>query len=297
MTISKKRKEYLIGYSFILPNFIGYFFVTFIPVLCAFVLSLFKWNGSAASLKFLGLGNFIKMFNNSTFQIALNNTIYYALVAVPLTMVCSLGLAILLNQKIVGRNFCRSALFFPHVASVVAIAVVFNMLFNPDMGPINQLLAWIGINPEFLPRWSASVDWSMPTVILASVWKSMGYYMIVYLAALQNVPADLYEAASIDGATGWKKFRYITWPMLTPTTFFVVIMLTVSCFKVFDLIWLMTMGGPGRSSTVLAMHIYKSAFLEGKLGYASAVGVALFFIVMLITLVQFKLENKWASNF
>ncbi len=295
MKLSKKQKEHLIGYSFIMPNFIGYFFVTFIPVLSTFVLSLFNWNGSSSSLKFLGLENYIDMVGNSTFQVALYNTVYLAVAAVPLTMVCAVALAILLNQKVVGRNFCRSALFFPHVASVVAIAVVWNMLFNPDMGPINQFLSWFGV--ENLPRWSASTDWSMPTVILASVWKSMGYYMVVYLAALQGIPAELYEAASIDGATGWKKFRYITWPMLTPTTFFVVIMLTVYCFKNFDLIWLMTAGGPGRSSTVLVMHIYKTAFLESKFGYASAVGVTLFFIVLLITVTQFKLEKKWADNF
>ena len=168
-------------------------------------------------------------------------------------MVAALGLAMLLNQPLRGRNFFRTTFFFPYVASLVAVAVVWNMLFFPSAGPVNSLLSALGVqNP---PRWSASVDWAMITVILASVWKGVGYYMIIYLAALQSIPSILYEAASVDGANAWQKFRYVTLPMLTPATFFISVMLTIASFKVFDLIMVMTGGGPGRATNVLVVHI------------------------------------------
>jgi multiple sugar transport system permease protein len=208
-------------------------------------------------------------------------------------MVCSLLLALLLNQPIKGRTFFRSVFFFPHVGSIIAIAVVWNMLFNPDMGPVNQFLHSLRISD--LPRWAASTTWVMPTIIFASIWRSMGYYMIIYLAALQSIPRELYESAKMDGANFWRAFIHITIPMLTPATFFVTIMLTISCFKVFDLIWMMTQGGPGRSSNVLVLHIYRSAFLEYRFGYASAVAAVLFLLVLCITIFQFRAERKWVN--
>lgn len=167
------------------------------------------------------------------------------------------------------------------------------MLFQPDFGPINEMLKVIGLtNP---PRWVASTVWALPAIIIVSIWKYMGYYMIVYLAALQGISKEMYEAASLDGATGWKKLRYITIPMLKPTTFFVVMMLTIQCFKVFDLIYVMTQGGPGRSTNVLVNHIYNAAFVEFKFGYASSSAIILFAIVLVVTLVQFRGEKKFTS--
>lgn len=187
----------------------------------------------------------------------------------------------------------RTAFFFPYVASLVAVGAVWNMLFQPEFGPINEFLKWIGIvNP---PKWCASTDWAMSVIIIVSVWKYMGYYMVVYLAALQGISGDLYEAASIDGATGFKKFRYITLPMLKPTTFFVIIMMTIQCFKVFDLIYVMTGGGPGRATNVLVNHIYNAAFVDFKFGYASASALVLFTVVLVVTLVQFQGEKKFTD--
>lgn len=290
---SRKTRNNLIAYSFIAPNFIGYLIFTLIPVFCTLGLSLFDWN-AGNQFAFVGLKNYKRMLNNSTFKISFWNTIYYAVGTVPATMVISLGLAKLLNAPIKNRTLFRSAIFFPHVAAVVAIAAVWNMLFNPEMGPVNMFLRAIGIdNP---PRWAASTDWAMPVVILASIWRNVGYYMIIYLAGLQGIPSDLYEAAKMDGANGWQTFRRITIPMLTPITFFVSIMLTISCFKVFDLIYTMTEGGPGRATNVLVMHIYQSAFVEYKFGYASAVATVLFFMVLVITLIQFRGEKKWAKD-
>lgn len=296
MTGKQKRalRTNLIGYSFILPNFIGYFIFIFLPVCFAFILSVMKWDGSDAPMVFVGLQNFEKLLRDSTFIISLKNTIFYAVFTVPLTMVASLLIAVLLNSKIKGIVVYRTCFFFPYVASLVAVAAVWNMLFQPEFGPINEMLKAIGIaNP---PKWTASTDWAMTVIVIVSIWKYMGYYMVVYLAALQGISADLYEAASIDGATGWKKFMYITVPMLKSTTFFVVIMLTIQCFKVFDLIYVMTGGGPGRSTNVLVNHIYNSAFIDFKFGYASASAIVLFAIVLIVTLVQFAGEKKFTDQ-
>ncbi|PHV70121.1 sugar ABC transporter permease [Sporanaerobium hydrogeniformans] len=251
-----------------------------------------EWD-SANPMTFVGIDNFLRLFKDKTFQIAFMNTIYYVIGTVPITLMASLGLAMVLNSKIKGRNIFRTVFFFPYVASLIAVVVVWNMLFHPDMGPINSMLSFLGV--KNLPKWAASVKWAMPTVILFSVWKYMGYYMVMYLAALQGVPKELYEAGDIDGTTKWQRFRYITLPTLTPTTFFVVIMLTIQAFKVFDIIYAMTDGGPGRSTTVLVSYIYAKAFTEFEFGYASAMSIILFAIVLVITIIQFRTEKKWVS--
>lgn len=288
----KRKKEIrktLIAYSFIAPNFLGFGIFTLGPIVFAFILAFLNWDGSN-QITFAGLNNFIRLFDDDQFITAFFNTIWYTLGTVPLTMVCALALALLLNQKIRYRNFFRSVSFFPYVASLVAVAVVWNMIFNPAKGPVNQLLASIGV--KNLPGWAASKDWAMITVILFGVWKNMGYYMIIYLAGLQGISPELYEAAEIDGANGWKKFKFITVPQLAPTTFFVLIMLTIQCFKVFDQILLLTQGGPGTSTLVLVYHIYNTAFLSWNLGYASAIALVLFLLVLAITIVQFRGEKK-----
>lgn len=292
-TIKKREfKRGLVAYSFILPNFIGFTLFTLIPVIFAFILSFLNWDG-ANDITWAGLDNFKRLFTDSTFKIALWNTVYYSILTVPLTLVAALGIAVLLNKKIAGRNIFRTIFFFPYVASLVAVAVVWNMIFNPSMGVVNEFLRSLGMaNP---PGWTSSTTWAMPVIIFVSIWKNMGYYMVIYLAALQAIPKDLYEAASIDGATSWQQFKNITVPMLTPTTFFVSIMLTISCFKVFDLVYMMTAGGPGRSTTVLVSHIYNTAFKEFSYGYSSAISMVLFAIVLVITVIQFRGEKKWVS--
>jgi len=182
--------------------------------------------------------------------------------------------------------------FFPYVASLVAVAVVWNMIFNPAKGPVNMLLASLGV--KNLPGWAASKDWAMLTVILFSVWKNTGYYMIIYLAGLQGISPELYEAGDLDGANWWHKFRSITVPQLAPTTFFVLIMLTIQCFKVYDQIYMITQGGPGTSTLVLVYHIYNTAFLSWNLGYASSIALVLFALVLAVTIIQFRGEKKFA---
>lgn len=293
--VSRQRsrlKKNLVAYSFILPNLLGFAVFTLIPVAFSLVLAFLNWDG-ANVISWAGLGNFARMFNDTTFRIALLNTFYYVFLTVPLTMAAALGLAMLLNQPLRGRNFFRTTFFFPYVASLVAVAVVWNMIFHPEAGPVNQFLMSLGVQEP--PRWTASTTWAMPTVIMASVWKGMGYYMLIYLAGLQGIPASLYEAAAVDGATAWQRFRYITLPMLTPATFFVLIMATISAFKVFDLILVMTGGGPGRATNVLVLHIYNTAFKEFRFGYSSAIAMVMFAIVLIITIVQFRMERRWVN--
>ncbi|KQR17097.1 carbohydrate ABC transporter permease [Cellulomonas sp. Leaf334] len=285
----QSRRNTLIGISFILPNFLGFALLTLVPVVAAFGLAFMEWD-SYNPAEFVGLDNFQKMFGNDTFWIALRNTLYYGIGHVPLTLLCSLGLALVLNRKLRGVRFFRTAAFFPYVTSLVAVAVVWNMLFNPTMGPVNQLLTTLGVaNP---PGWTSSSDWAMPAVIITSVWRDMGYYMILFLAGLQTIPVEYYEAARVDGANAWQRFWHITLPTLRPTTFLVLILLTVGSFKVFDLIVVMTDGGPGRATLVLSQLIYREGIAQGEFGYASAISLVLFVIVLLVTVLQFRLGER-----
>ena len=289
-----RRHKTLVAYSFILPNLIGFFVLTFVPIVFSILLSFCEWD-SGNPIKFVGLKNFVYMFTKDrSFRIALVNTLYFTIGVVPVTMAISLGLAILMNKPLKGRTFFRSVLFFPYVASLVAIAVVWMALFNPDRGPVNNILIALGIsNP---PRWAASQTWALPTIIGLTIWKGMGYYMIVYLAALQGVSRDLYEAASLDGANKWHQFVNITWPCVTPTTFYILMMLMVSTFKSYDTMYITTQGGPGEATKVLAYHIYKMAFENSRFGYASAVAMVLLAIILVLTTIQFKCEKKFTGD-
>ena len=296
LTSGQKRKirNNMTGYAFILPNLIGYTVFVFIPVVFSFVLSVMSWDGSQRPMQFVGLENFADIFGDRIFRGALLHTISYALMTVLPTLVLALLLAVLLNSKLRWVAIFRTAFYFPYIASIVAVGAVWNMLFQPDMGPINEILRFLGM--ENSPRWVVDKDWAMVSVSIVSIWKYMGYYMIVYLAALQGISNSLYEAASIDGAKGWQKLWYITVPMLTPTTFFVLIMLTIQCFKVFDLVYVMTGGGPGNATKTLVNYIYEKAFTTWEFGPASAAAIILFAIVLVITLIQFRGEKKWSKD-
>lgn len=280
----------LIGMSFILPNFIGFAIFILIPVVFSFVLSFAKWDGFNA-MEFAGLSNFSAIFKDRVFKASLWQTGVYTVFTVLFSMAAALGLAVLLNRKLRGINFFRSAVFFPYVASIVAVGAVWKALFMKDGGPINAILSMIGIADP--PGWIASVKWALPAVIIVSVWKNMGYFMIIYLAALQDVPYSLYEAAEIDGASKWRQFWRITFPMLTPSHFFVFMMLTINSFKVFDLIFSLTEGGPGTATKMLANYIYDQSFVSWNYGNASAASMILFLIVGTITILQFRVEKKF----
>ncbi len=292
--ISKETKRNLIAYSFIAPNFIGFAIFTLIPIMFAFALAFMKWDGSN-KLKFIGLDNFVKLCTDTFFINALKNTIIYVVGTVPLTMVIALLLAIILNQKVKARGFFRTVAFFPYVASLVSITAVWSMLFHPSKGPINYLLLnIIGVAQDNLPKWFSG-HLVLFILILFSAWKYMGYYMVIYLAGLQGISAELYEAGGLDGANTIQKFRYITWPQLRQTTFFVVVMLTINCFKVYDIVVMLAGGGDGKLSTsasVLVYYIYQNAFNYWNLGYSSAVAMVLFVLVFIVTIIQFSYQKK-----
>ena len=286
--MNKSLRDSLIAYSFIAPNFIGFCIITLVPMVISIALAFCDWDGVHA-VEFVGLQNFIDLLDDETFKASFINTIVYTVGTVPLTLVCSLGLAILLNQKVKCRNFFRTVSFFPYVASLVAVAAVWNMIFNPAMGPINQVLSVLGVAQQDLPRWAAGRETAMLTVILFSVWKNMGYYMVIYLAGLQGTNLELNEAAELDGANKWQIFWNVTLPQLRPTTFFVVIMLTINSFKVYDQMYMITQGGPGNATMTLVYDIYNVAFVNTpRYGYASAISMVLFVLVLIVTIVQFK---------
>lgn len=296
--MSKSVKDHLVAYSFIAPNFIGFAVFTLVPMIYAFVLAFVKWDG-ANPMEYAGQRNFARLLQDSTFHKAFWNTIIYTVGVVPFTMVCALGLAILLNQKLLGRNLMRTVFFFPYVASLVAVAAVWNFVFSPTMGPINNILHTItGVPIEDLPRWAADKDWAMFTVVLFTVWKNMGYYMVIYLAGLQGVNPELYEAAELDGAGPWKRFVNVTIPQLAPTTFFVLMILIINSFKVYDVFINLFAGADNQlndSTRVLVYQIYNTAFRSLDYGYASAMAIVLFLLVLGITLIQFQGEKKYGQ--
>ncbi len=293
---ARDRKRTLVAYSFIAPNFIGFAVFTLVPIICAFALAFLEWDGNNP-FRFVGLENFRRLADDSLFWASLKNTIIYCIGTVPLTMVASLALAIILNQKIKGKGIFRTIAFFPYVASLVAITAVWSMIFHPSRGPVNAILYYV-FHVEDLPNWFGG-NLILLTLILFSVWKYMGYYMVIYLAGLQGISAELYEAAGLDGANTWQKFRYVTWPQLRPTTFFVTVMLTINCFKVYDIAIMLAGGNDGTlgtSSTVLVYYIYQKAFTEWDLGYSSAIAMVLFVLVLIITLIQFRGNAKYENS-
>lgn len=282
----------LLGWSFILPNFVGFALITLVPVVTLFYVALTDFNIFGKG-DFIGIGNFQKLVGDPLFQRSVVNTFYYAALHVPLTILVSLGLALLLNTKLRGVAFFRTAAFFPYITSIVAIALVWNLLFSPDYGPINEFLRFIGIqNP---PGWLTSQEWAMPAIVIISTWRDMGYYMILFLAGLQTVPRELYEAARMDGTNAWQRFWNVTLPGIRPTMFLVTVLLTIASFKIFDLIIVLSPGGtaaPNQATVVLSQFIYQKGFIESKFGYASAGAVVLFAICLGATIIQFLINKK-----
>lgn len=295
--VSRETKRDLVAYSFIAPNFIGFAVFTLVPIVFAFLLAFMEWDGSNP-FQWVGLKNFERLADDQFFLAALKNTILYCIGTVPLTMIASLALAIVLNQKVIGRGFFRTVSFFPYVASLVAITSVWKMLFHPSKGPVNNILYNVfNVPGEELPQWFTG-GLVLVSMILFSVWKFMGYYMVIYLAGLQGISGELYEAASLDGANTWQKFCYVTWPQLSSTTFFVVVMLTINCFKIYDVAVMLAGGGSGEltlNATVLVYYIYQKAFINWELGYSSAVAMVLFLLVLIVTLIQFRGQKKFAE--
>jgi len=292
MRLNTERQGWFWAYLFLLPNFIGFFVLSALPILMGFAYSLTDYDGFN-QFNFLGLKNFFEMLADEYFQISLRNNIVYTLVTVPATIVIAFSLAVVINGKIPWRSYFRTVFFFPTITSLVAVGIVWSVLFNPESGPINSVLRAVGISSP--PRWLASTKSALFSIMIVSIWKSAGYYMIIILAGLQGIPNSLYESADLDGASRYRKLCSITLPLLSPTMFFVLIVSIINSFQVFDLVSVMTNGGPGRSTNVLVYRIYQEGFVFLRQGYASAIAYFLFFMILVVTIIQFAGQKRWVN--
>lgn len=289
---NKRRKiikKTITGYLFVLPSFIGFAVFVLFPILYGFYISLTNYNGFQ-KFDFVGLKNYVNMFSDTYFLVSLKNNLIYTGVTVPMTLVIAVLLAVVLNQGIKGTGIFRACIFFPQVCSYVAVGIVFGIIFSAK-GPVNAFLRTIGVQET--TNWLQSSRWALLAIMMVAVWKQVGYYMIMLLAGLQSIPTHVYEAADIDGAGPVTKFFKVTLPMLSPTMFMVIILAMIGSFQVFDLVSVMTDGGPGTATNVLVYRIYEEGFKNLHYGYASAIAYFLFFVVMIITIIQLRLQDKW----
>ncbi len=291
MSILEKKEERA-GFLFMLPNFIGIIIFVLFPTVCSLLLGFTKWNPmkGLSDMKFAGLDNFAKMATDERFIASLKNNAFYTIIYVPLAICIALLIAGLLNKYVFCKVPIRLMVFMPYISSIVSVAYVWMILYYPNGGPINSVLSALGMsNP---PQWLVSTDTSLLGVIIMSIWHDVGYYMIIFLAAMQGISHEIYESASMDGAGGIRSFFKITVPMLGSNILFVSILATINSFKVFDQINILTGGGPGYSTNVLVYCIYHYAFKKQNVGYASAIAVVLFLIIFIISMLQMKLKKK-----
>lgn len=287
MLIKKQFGQDNIGYLLILPFYIFFFFFIVVPILMNLGLSFARFD--LRRIKFIGLKNYINLFEDKFFLKALANTGIYTLFTLILTMALSLVAAVILNQKIFLRRAYRSVFFLPHIISMVAASMVWIWMYEPSNGIFNILLAGLGI-PKL--AFLHNAHWALFSIILMSIWKYLGYNMVIYLAGLQTIPAYLYEAATIDGATPTQQFFKITLPMLRPVTFFLFVTGLINNFNVFEQVIIMTQGGPQNSTTTIVHQIYIRAFFDFFMGYASAMAFVAVVIVALITLFNFRYGSQ-----
>ena len=277
---------------FLLPSAIPLIIFTFLPMAASFWVSLHKWN-LISPMKWVGFANYTKLLKDPQTTKIFLHTLAYIVGYLPLVYVGGLGLAMALNKKMAGRSFFRAAIFLPVVTSWVVVALVWQWLLNPANGLVNHVLGFLHLPT---PGWWTDPDWAMPSVILASAWKDLGFVMVILLAGLQAIPTDLYEAATVDGASGWQRFRRITLPLLSPSTFFVVVISLINGFQVFDQVFVMTGGGPEGASQVVVGQIYNLTFRYGRAGDASALSWLLFLVILMITAVQLRGQRRWVTH-
>ncbi|WP_303753640.1 carbohydrate ABC transporter permease [Enterococcus sp. S86.2] len=288
--VTKKifSRESTWGYIFVLPLLIGFSVFMVYPLVSSLILSFTDSNGINLP-NFVGLKNYVELLKDDRFKQSLFHTLIYVVGTVPVGVFLSLLLANVLNNKIKGKTFFRTAFMIPYITSMVAIATVWKWLFNTEYGVINNVLEFLNL---YQPPWLTKEGWAMFSLIIVGIWKGLGYNMILYLAGLQNISESIYEAAEIDGANAIQKFFRIKIPLLRNTTIFVTIMSTIGSFQVFDLVYVMTNGGPANSTSVIVYYIYQNSFIFFKQGYASAAAYILFIIILIITAIQFGLNNR-----
>lgn len=292
-TITAKIKQSYVGWIFILPSLLAFTIFFFIPIIVGVYYSMTNYTGLSKNFDFIGIQNYLKMFSDKYFIASVKNNFIYAFFYSISTLIVSLFFATVLNHIHKLKKLFRVVFFLPYISSMVSVAIIWKMIFNPVSGPLNTMLIQIGIeNP---PLWLASTTWALYAVIIVSVWKTSGYYMLIFLAGMQSIPDTMYESASLDGASSIQKFTRITLPLLSPTIFLNIVLIIINSFQVFDLINVMTGGGPGMSTNVLAYRIYYEAFQNTNMGYASAIAYFLFVVILAFTLIQFLIQKYWVN--
>lgn len=289
----RARRRALWGLALILPNTLGLAIFYGIPVLLSFGVSFTEWN-LLRPPEFIGLGNFATLLQDPFFWTSLGNSFKLLLIAVPIEIALALGVALILNQRLPGRNILRAIYFLPVVTSTVAASVVWAWIFQPELGLLDAILTPLGIGGQ---KWLTDPNLVLIPIGVVFIWQRIGFDMILFLAGLQAVPRNLLDAATMDGASRWQRFRNVTLPMLSPITFLVIVLAIIQGFQIFDQVFVMTsrtiLGGVGRSASTITFHMYRSGFIETRFGYASAVALALFLIILAITLVQLRLQRHW----
>lgn len=282
------------AYLFLAPALGAIFIFFFIPVIAAFILSFTDFDiyalGNILNTRFIGFENYLKLFKDPLFWTSLKNTFYFVIAAGPLSVMVSLGAAILLNSRLIRfKGIFRMVYFMPVVTTLVAVAIVWRFIYHPRFGILNYFLGLFGISPV---DWLGDPAWAMPAIILLAVWKNFGYNMIIFIAGLQNIPEYLYEAAVIEGAGVWQQFRKITLPMLAPTTLFVGIITMIGYFQVFSEPYVMTQGGPLNSTISIVYYMYQEGFRWWNMGYSASLAFVLFVIIFIATIVQLKVQKN-----
>jgi ABC transporter, permease protein len=284
------QRKLLIG-LFLAPTVIGLGLFTFLPILASVVLAFFSWD-IITPPRFVGLENFADIAADPTIRVSFLNTIGFVVVAVTLQLAVALVLAVLVNTRMPGllKSFFRSVLFFPLVLSAASVSIIMGYLFNENFGLVNHVLNLLGMAD--IP-WLTSTHGAMIVVILVYVWQNFGFSFLLFLGGLSSIPKEVYEAAQVDGATGWKQFWRITFPLVSPTTLVASVMAIISALQIFDQPYVLTRGGPGDSTRTAVMVIYESAFKQLEFGRASAIGIVLTVVIMLVTAVQFRLSRRF----
>lgn len=286
---SPKFREAIGGYSFLLPNFLGFLLFTSLPVLASLLLAFVDWD-ILTPPKWVGIENFARLMKDHLFWKYAGNTLFL-MMGIPVAMFSSLALALLMNRKLRGIVIFRTIYFLPSLSAGVALCMLWRWIYNPDFGLLNVFLAKVGIDG---PEWLSSIAWAKPAIMLMGLWTGIGgTNMILYLAGLQTIDRQLYEASDIDGANGWQKFWNITWPMLTPTTFFIFVMGIIGGFQGgFQAVYIMTGGGPAGATTTISYYIYNNAYQWFKMGYAASIAWFLFLVILIATLFNWKYGGK-----
>lgn len=288
---NQKRRDALVVLSFLMPNLIGFLVFTLIPVFATAFLSFTKWD-LLGEIQLVGLDNYARLLSSKRFGQAMANTLYYTVGTVPLSIFLALCLSVLMNRKIRGIYLYRTIYYLPVVSSGVAIALLWKFIYADNVGLLATVFRMLGLES---PKWITSTRWSMTSIIIMSIWKGLGGIIVLLLAGLQGISPSYYEAARIDGANGRQQFFRITVPMITPTLFFQVVMSIIGSFQVFEQTAILTEGGPGFSSTSIVYYIYTAGFQDLKFGYACAMSMILFLIILVVTVLQWIGQRKWVT--